>query len=337
MRPLALCGWIVLALLSSTSRATPDVAPDAQEWVRFESVDQVELQGTFYPSTRGSKAPCILLLHALRETSQQEGWIELAKDLQKEGYAVLRFDFRGHGESTSVGPGFWSLGYNQLLKSFHPYRLEATISHRDCSRLANYLMLVQDIAAAKRFLDRKNDAEECNSANCILIGAEEGATLGALWLACECQRRQLVPGAAGLLAQAGARTSPDLLCAVWLSMSPTLGRWRVPVPTWLRSPVREAVPMVLLYGEDDVPAARLARYVREEVLHADHLKLTGAKGIQGTKLSGSALLSTSHLRTNAFIQSYLKTVIEDRGLRAWSKRDVEKTLPAFVPFERFLR
>ena len=72
------------------------------ERVRFDTVDQVELHGTFYPSTKGKRASCVLLLHALGKDSQQEGWDKLAKELQSKGYAVLAFDFRGHGKSDRV-------------------------------------------------------------------------------------------------------------------------------------------------------------------------------------------------------------------------------------------
>ena len=37
--------------------------------VHFETVDQVELSGTFWPSTKGRKAPCVILLHKLGKGS----------------------------------------------------------------------------------------------------------------------------------------------------------------------------------------------------------------------------------------------------------------------------
>src|SRR4051812_991197 len=64
------------------------------ETVRFETVDQVELKGTYWPSTRGKKGPVALLLHKVGGKSSEDGWGELAEDLQKAGFAVLAFDFR---------------------------------------------------------------------------------------------------------------------------------------------------------------------------------------------------------------------------------------------------
>src|SRR5262245_32502986 len=70
------------------------------ERVRFDTYDQVEIHGTYYPGDMGNKSPSALVLHALGGSSREEGWDNLAKELQKKHFAVLLFDFRGHGEST---------------------------------------------------------------------------------------------------------------------------------------------------------------------------------------------------------------------------------------------
>src|SRR6516225_7258478 len=77
------------------------------ERIRFDTADYVTIQGTYYPSDKGKRAPCAILLHPIGENSQMEGWDDLAKSLQRKGIAVLTFDFRGHGDSTSVEQNFW--------------------------------------------------------------------------------------------------------------------------------------------------------------------------------------------------------------------------------------
>src|SRR5262245_19076486 len=62
--------------------------------VQFESADKVQLHGVFYPSPLRKDAACVLLLHRIGGNSQQEGWDALATELQRNGFAVLRFDFR---------------------------------------------------------------------------------------------------------------------------------------------------------------------------------------------------------------------------------------------------
>src|SRR5689334_22499471 len=78
--------------------------------VKFDTVDQVTLKGQYYPSDKKVEAACVILLHEIGpgKNSRQKGWKELALKLQKQGLAVLTFDFRGHGESTSVSADeFW--------------------------------------------------------------------------------------------------------------------------------------------------------------------------------------------------------------------------------------
>src|SRR6516165_7794699 len=100
--PLA---FSILATLVSVFSPAPGCAAEPER-VRFETVDYVTIQGTYYPSDKGKRAPCAILLHPIGENSQMEGWDDLAKTLQKKGIAVLTFDFRGHGDSTSVEQNF---------------------------------------------------------------------------------------------------------------------------------------------------------------------------------------------------------------------------------------
>src|SRR5437660_6786405 len=163
------------------------------ERVRFDTVDQVELHGTFYPSSKGKRSSCVLLLHALGKDSQHEGWDKLAKELQSKGYAVLSFDFRGHGKSDRVDAAFWTDTLNDMnrkLKSYTPGKLKDRISFKDFPP-GYYPRLVDDIAAAKVFLDRRNDAGDCNSASLVVIGAGDGAALGALWMNSEFSRYRI--------------------------------------------------------------------------------------------------------------------------------------------------
>src|SRR5262249_50434133 len=90
--------WGVLASLAWFGMQQPSAAAD-KERVKFDTWDQVEIHGTFYPGSKGNKSPCALLLHPIGANSQMQGWDELASSLQKEGFAVLTFDFRGHGDS----------------------------------------------------------------------------------------------------------------------------------------------------------------------------------------------------------------------------------------------
>jgi len=67
--------------------------------IDFESLDGTKLKGIWHvPAKPTSKV--IILAHGITVTKDEDGiFITLAARLADEGYAVFRFDFRGHGES----------------------------------------------------------------------------------------------------------------------------------------------------------------------------------------------------------------------------------------------
>jgi pimeloyl-ACP methyl ester carboxylesterase len=278
--------------------------------------------------------------------SHQDGWDTLAAKLQAEGYAVLSFDFRGFGNSKSVTSAFWNHPINLSLKGARSK--PDSIDQKDFP-VGYYLALVNDIAAARAFLDRKNDARELNTSNLIVIGAGDGATLGALWMAAEMRRqRDLTPPNLGdgagepLIPKLDDAEGKDLAAAVWLSISPTLAGRDVSraVKTAVVDVAREGkVPTIFIYGQKDPKASDLtANY-----LNAIHngigrkaekmeFKNTGGKAVPGTELSGSKLLG-DRLRMIPFIVERLNSIMEDRGSKEWKKREEEKcryfwTLPS---------
>jgi pimeloyl-ACP methyl ester carboxylesterase len=310
------------------------------ERVKFDTIDDVEIHGTFYASPKGNKAPCAMLLHPIGGNIQMKGWDELAARLQKEGFAVLAFDFRGHGDSTGVGQRFWLDPVNRTLKGYRPDKRQ--ISYKEFTTLYNYGMLANDIAAGKRFLDRKNDSGECNSANLVVIGAESGATLGALWIASEWKHRRLTTALPIVTPTGNQMEGQDIACAVWLSISPELSKgYRVSADSWLRAPVREKVPMFFLYGDGDNKALNYSKHLFETVLRADkdkdkQLKYTIMRPVKDTKLSGRELLGHPDLDTEKMITTYATKVLEDRRSNAWSRRDADKIPPYRVPIQLYL-
>src|SRR5262249_52403785 len=142
--------------------------PAEPEPVTFRTVDQVQLSGTFYPGEKNGKAT-VLLVHALGEDSRDKAWESLAGLLHKRGHAVLSFDLRGHGKSTAVLPGkphanpllsetgFWDFPENQRgIRGFQPLQPRGkTIRFADFTK-SYHPALVNDLAAAKAFLDERN-------------------------------------------------------------------------------------------------------------------------------------------------------------------------------------
>ncbi len=250
-----------------------------QEKVRFETVDGVTLRGNLYTSDAGSKAPTIIMLHPLTNGKDKkpgdqtmDGWQQLAADLHKAKYTVLTFDFRGHGESTAVSQ-------QMFQKADFPHNTQGVRTRRDMTSLAAKDMqpaylphLVDDVSAARVFLDGRNDRDRLNSSNLIVLGAGDGATIGALWMASEWKRRRADVSAVGspLLVNRppvptnfGEPEGRDLLAGIFISMSPTLGGRNMPINNWIRDITAKRstrTQLLFVYGGKDpkVDQANLA-------------------------------------------------------------------------------
>jgi pimeloyl-ACP methyl ester carboxylesterase len=309
---------VLMAALVITGAAHAE--PEQAESVRIESADGVKLRGNYYAGK--SRSPCVLLLHALGNDGQHEAWRALATALQKKGYGVLALDFRGHGDSTEVDPDtFWSASYpNRALVRGAP---SDTIRFKDFNR-RYYPILANDIAAARAFLDRKNDQGECNSSNLILIGADTGATLGALWLNAECHRYRIMPASIGSPMRPASRPEASrILCALWLDIGPTLGSQRVNLPALLDSAGRQQrIPLVFLYGQGDTEAQTLARSCERSLKQGVKLPYTGATPIAGAANASGRDLLQRRLGTERAILEYLDLLSEEKGSE-WSEQDLE--------------
>jgi pimeloyl-ACP methyl ester carboxylesterase len=333
---LLACGAFAQEIKTNKDKDKDKDKADTSRKLKFTSFDGVELSGTFYPKMPGGKDKdaCVLFLHNFDRVrggnSHQDGWDHLAEELQKDGYAVLSFDFRGFGDSKEISKDkFWNRSkapQNMMLPG--AARMPDSIDFREF-RSSYYPNLANDIAAAKACLDRKNDTREVNSSNLILIGAGEGATLGALWLESECVRKRSL-GVLNDRLDFDDAESRDVACALWLSISPTLGGQPMPVSSWLRNAgVEHKIPIGFLYGASDREGKEMAlRYSQSIVDTAKakrvRLELTGADGVPNTSLKGSQLL-TKNLNTDQLIKTYLERVMDKRGAKEPRSHDPTKS------------
>ncbi len=73
-----------------------------EEKIYFKNADGLKICGILTKLTKLEKDgdKCIILCHGITVDKDEDGiFTELAKKLAEVGFAVLRFDFRGHGES----------------------------------------------------------------------------------------------------------------------------------------------------------------------------------------------------------------------------------------------
>ena len=215
------------ALLAATGSAAH--AQENVDNVNILTVDGVKLRGQFYPATNKCLAT-VIMLHSIGEGKSMKApeWQSLAKSLQKNGCSVLMFDFRGHGDSTEIASpkDFWSLMPNA---KYVRTKNKEEIDVKDFIKQGAYYLpvLCNDIAAARAYLERRNDnSKDCNTSTIVVIGADTGATLGAIWMNSEWNRYKIVPNANNPLRPELAKTpeGKDIIGAVFLSISPSLDK-----------------------------------------------------------------------------------------------------------------
>ena len=262
-------GVLACALGGARAADAPPVTKNSKPY-SFDTADGVHLAGNLWSNAgvADRKDATVILLHDFDPkgsggSSRDDGWDDLAEQLLSKGYSVFSFDFRGFGESTKIDPDkFWDPRQNpqnQHLKNANKTPRPEVISHSDFEP-AYYPYLVNDIIAAKAFLDDQNDSGSVNTSSVFVIGAGAGATLGTLWMDTEWHRQKgtLNPvtntlavdpttGKAALQEPEGK----DQAGAIWLSLSPKIGErsFSSAVHTWVGEVGGEnRVPMGFLYG-----------------------------------------------------------------------------------------
>jgi alpha-beta hydrolase superfamily lysophospholipase len=293
--------------------------------VKIITVDGVRLNAVFYPSPK-KNSPAVIMLHPIGDgkSSKSREWKGLATTLQKNGYSVVTFDFRGHGESTSIdSPNvFWTVPAN---RNFVRTKDKATIEVKDFIKNGAYLpTLVNDIAAIRTFLDEKNDQGQCNSSSIIVIGAESGATLGAIWINSEWNRYKYLAPMNPMFMKGTLDKRPEgnnITAAIFLTIQPELNTYRkISVGGVLARAVKfQATPTIFFSGKDDKRSTDFAKALESRLKGKGDLhRFTGAVALK-TNLTGMKLLQTS-LKTNDAMVDWLDKVVAERGNR-WSRRD----------------
>jgi hypothetical protein len=195
--------------------------------------------------------------------------------------------------------------------------------------------MVNDVIAARRFLELKNDAGELNTNSIFVLGAQEGAALGLLFTFEEFTRTYTL-GFVPLQSNGTTHNAgDDLAGAIWLSLSlrPNLPGGPGPsldINKWFRSygQIRDKVPMAFVYGEQD----QRARNDTDTVMRllsasasgkVERHKLDTRIDIKGTNLAGTALLGQPGLGVNQKAIEFVKKVMAERKAVPWTKVDPE--------------
>ena len=310
---LFLMGALGVAAFALTARAADG------DRVTFDTLDGVTLEGHFYKSdpkdSAKDKNATVLLLHNVGKSggsSNQDGWDALAKTLSEDGYSVLSFDFRGFGNSHKVSMDFWNSIKGRHNRECMPQLANRnpppdTIEHKDFDNRSSeyYPYLVNDITAAKSYLDKHSSNGQANSSNLILVGAGEGATIGAMWMESQWHLQKV----SGIDPKTGRPTldepeGRDVAGALWLDLSPKLGEREIPAPSipgWWTCPgpirCRWRSSTARTTSRPSPWPRRSCRGIEARVRRENpgwnedqikgRLQFTDVKAIPGTKLGGS--------------------------------------------------
>jgi hypothetical protein len=312
----------------------------------FETVtdDGVLLKGDWYPSAKDPKnSPVIMLLHAIgpkKDAASRKDWEKYPEKLQAMGFNVLAFDFRGYGESTRLDDKqkYWTMTPGRIIPKPLGMNVPATISCKDWKSHQELLWLGNDLIAAKKWLNIKNNAMDCNSSNVCIIAAEQAAVLAQLWLANEHADPNrdkandwTKPLLFGQTRNPSKWEGEDVSAVIWISMGNQLGtrgceqllRDRMTALVF-----RRAVNTLAIYGGDDKPVdefwIRAIKWIKPEKEQKE-LEKNGRWEIPKTKLAGTTLATNEALGVEKVIFEYLEKHLP-RG-RQWQKqREDEKPI-----------
>lgn len=315
--------------------------PPAPVPAKITTVDGVKLNATFYGSAK-KNSPVVIMVHPIGEgkNSKPPEWKALAEYLQKQDLAVITFDLRGHGDSTTVDADvFWGKKgvVPDLAQQFNRKNVKQSpkdpeiVEVKDFIKSPMYLpALCNDIAAVRAYLDRQNDTGECNTANILVIGAENGATLAALWMNAEWSRfKYIAPNmmAKGIVDKRAE--GADIIGAVFLSIQPSLHPTStsktLKVTGLLRNACKDnGTAATFFVGKEDQKSRDFAKTLESNLKISKSKKHEFIGAVElATNLSGIKLLQEG-LMTEKTIAKYLSAVVDERGTD-WATRDFMNT------------
>jgi len=361
---LVMAALLVVGLFSLAT--SPTSAQEEAKVVGVEesinTVDGVALRAVFYnavsPMGGPGKAPVVVIMHAFKANPDDAAWEDTAKLIAKKGFHVLRFDFRGHGKSKDITPEvFWKLDQDQPWAIYNGNTSlirgagKATKQSIDKAEFntAYYAMLVQDVAAVRTHLDKKNDNQLVNSSTIYLLTAGDSINLALLFLASEYKREAKRPNTdfidkvvtpRRLMIDDANTAGEDIRGVIALSPASAPGGAFTPqiMNQWIfgikgATRMRTNTYWQFLYGKDDTQSAGQAKGIFNNVLKIadsrskvkqkfygpDNKELPASEQsflepIDKSKAVGVKLLG-NNLGTEDKIIAFIKTVESERAQR----------------------
>jgi pimeloyl-ACP methyl ester carboxylesterase len=327
-------GMVIVAALAAFPAVS--AAQSAKERAEIITDDGVELVGDWYPCDKGKNGSVIVLCHPIgpgKEGAKRQDWEKFPEKLQKAGYHVLAFDFRGHGDSTRLADKtkYWTTPNRPIPAGVRANNLPPTISSRDWRNDQLLLWLGNDLLAVKKWLNLKNNAMECNASNICLICAEQAGVLAELFIHNEYsdpnrdKANDWSKPIAQQLRNPHKWEGDDYSRFILLSMPDKLGTrsYRQLLKERMTNLTQKrAIDTLTIYGGDDRDTKNFwneaIKWIKPEK-ELKELEKTGRIEVPKTKLAGINLLTNEALGVEKAILDYLEKYMP-KG-RPWQKQN----------------
>lgn len=286
------------------------------EAIAVAAGDGLPIAITYFKSGGGKESPVVVLLH-MKEDSRRIWDNGLAPVLQKEGYAVISVDLRGHGDSkgggipAAVGAGAGNVNQKKKDDKDKKPAAKSTKGSGDVKRGDVEAMIVLDMEAVKTFIYDKNQSGELNMNKLAVVGAEMGATVAVNFAANDWAKKPHSDGVEGFRTPRGQDVRALVL------ISPQTGFAGVPVNAALNA-MRTSLPttidpnggvaVLVCVSKKDTEDHGQAKKIFDQVQNKDNEGRTYFEtyegNLRGTKLLGKKLKIESHLL--AFLDKHLR-------------------------------
>ena len=252
----------------------------------------------FFPSNKGKEALSVMVVHEWKGQASPYGRLVVA--LRDAGCAVIVPDYRGHGGSTEY------TDQRGNVKKFNIDRM----GKPDVENIIRY-----DLEEAKRFLKKKNNAEELNLNAMVVVGVREGCILATQWA----QRDWS-------FAPVGSKKRGQDVKALVL-VSPRKVHKGVSLDQAFTNPAILSLPLMLVAGQGSSEESEAERvYKRVEAIR----KRVNRGDVEGLKLhiskasfSGPQLVAKTPDVIPAIVKFVKTNVVidEDQDLNPWVSRE----------------
>lgn len=301
------------------------------EEINRPTSDGVYLNGTYFrPDQAGRETSVIVLLHS--KGGSQVDWFPFAKQLKDKGFAVITFDFRGHGASKAVNREIYldpvdaEKGGGKMDPDAKPKENAAAREKKkkpidfdkDFRKGAHSKNLVRDLDTIKTFILEQHNAGALNVQRLGLVAADEMSSNVAMEFAGSEYKKKVgwAPGGG------------DLHAMVLINPSVKYKDWTANVEFDDKEPIDKKVPILLVSRDDRGVTSEVERLARPLNIRPQESEAKGNDRPESTWIkiksnyNGTDLVRSGSDGVEGKVLGFLKFRLVDRPDFVWKQREL---------------